>query len=148
MRLSSATQSSRHSGNKVDCPRSAPSTKRAMPSPPPIQCGNHSTHSLFTQPGSIASLWSSAALFRFAPLSGHLQTTSTCRKRAKSGDGASVVLAASAALVPEDRSKPFNCRPHQLPPSHPKNLLAGEKPPTTRSLNARIDTHRKFRKAC
>jgi|SRR5712671_1586278 len=46
------THSSRHSGNSVDCPRSAPSTKRFMNCPPANRQANHSREAVFTQPGS------------------------------------------------------------------------------------------------
>src|SRR5260370_42612109 len=52
--LLSSTHSSRHSGNSVDCTRSAPSTKRFMNCPPANRQANHSTQLVFTQPRSKA----------------------------------------------------------------------------------------------
>lgn len=46
----------RHSGNSVDCPRSAPATKRFVRSPANRQ-GNHIRRAVFTQPGSTAPVW-------------------------------------------------------------------------------------------
>ena len=54
--LSSTTQSSRHSGSNVDCPRSAPCTKRVIPSPRRFSRGNYSRDGVFTQSGSTAGL--------------------------------------------------------------------------------------------
>ena len=38
--------------------------------PPPIQCGNHSRHGVFTQPGSLGDMPASLADVRFYPESG------------------------------------------------------------------------------
>jgi hypothetical protein len=54
--LLSSTHSSRHSGNSVDCPRSAPSTKRFMNCPPANRQANHSRQFVFTQPGSDSDI--------------------------------------------------------------------------------------------
>ena len=74
--LLSSTQSSRHSGNKLDCPRSAPATKRFI-DPPRNHQGNHSTLSVFTQPGSEAAIHLPACerpfLARFGPPRDHEQ---------------------------------------------------------------------------
>src|SRR4030088_1719062 len=58
--LSSQIQSSRHSGKTVLCPRSIPSTKRFIRSPPQIAQEsyrqNHIERRVFTQPGSEAEI--------------------------------------------------------------------------------------------
>src|SRR3954464_13259881 len=53
--LLSLIQSSRHSGNKVDCPRSAPTKKRFIDSLPPNREENHNIQDVFTQPGSFTT---------------------------------------------------------------------------------------------
>src|SRR5713226_2505673 len=50
------THSSRHSGANVDCPRSAPSTKRFMNCPPANRPANHSRQLVFTQPGPFSEV--------------------------------------------------------------------------------------------
>ena len=68
-RLLSSIHSSRHSGNKVDCPRSAPTKKRFIDFPPPKNREeNHNIQDVFTQPGSFASLRRAARLRRMSAM--------------------------------------------------------------------------------
>src|SRR4030088_1481790 len=56
--LLSSTQSSRHSGSNVACPRSSPATKPAIKSPAD-SVGHHGMGRVFTQPGPEADRASS-----------------------------------------------------------------------------------------
>ena len=72
--LFSSIQSSRHSGNSVLCPRSAPSMKRFIRSPtaaPESLLENHMKHCGFTQPASKADFATSQRNVRFTPNSIH-----------------------------------------------------------------------------
>src|SRR5258708_14390214 len=80
--LLSSTHSSRPSCNSVDCPRSAPSTKRFMNCPPANRQANHSRQLVFTQPGSKPEKLNESKCFRCSPNNGHRQDTSACPFRA------------------------------------------------------------------
>jgi hypothetical protein len=61
-------QSSRHSGNSVDWPRSAPSTKRFIRSPATPM--DHNIRGVFTQPGSFLAVQAAERHGRSTSLSG------------------------------------------------------------------------------
>ena len=64
--LLSSMKSSRHSGNSVHCPRSAPQRSASSASPAESR-ENHSKHSVFTQPGSNGDLTGQPDRVRFSP---------------------------------------------------------------------------------
>src|SRR6476646_798839 len=67
----SSMKSSRHSGNSVDCPRSAPETKRFINSPVESRENHKHRDGVFTQPGSQAEVATLRRDVRSTPNNGH-----------------------------------------------------------------------------